>query len=130
MNVPANLKYSKDHEWIRIEENNVAVIGITDYAQGELGEIVYVEVDTVGEELGAHEVFGTVEAVKTTSDLFMPVSGKVIEFNPELDENEGDKPTLVNDSPYEEGWIVKIEMSNPEELNELMDSAGYEKEIG
>ena len=129
MNVPANLKYSKDHEWIQVEKNNIATIGITDYAQGELGEIVYVEVDTVGEELKAEEVFGTVEAVKTTSDLYMPVSGKVIEFNPDLDENEGDNPTLVNESPYEKGWIVKIEMSDPEELDNLLDATGYKNEI-
>ena len=129
MNVPDNLKYSKDHEWIRIEGDNIAYIGITDYAQGELGEIVYVEVDTVGEDLNAHDVFGTVEAVKTTSDLFMPVSGKVLEFNPAIDENDGDDPTLVNNSPYKDGWIVKVEMTDPEEVNDLMDAEGYKAEI-
>ncbi|NNE29983.1 MAG: glycine cleavage system protein GcvH [Saprospiraceae bacterium] len=125
MNFPENLKYSKEHEWIRVEDGNIAVIGITDFAQGELGDLVYVEVESVGEELGIDEVFGTVEAVKTTSDLFMPVSGKVVEFNPALDENEGDNPTLINSDPYGEGWIVKVEMSDPEELSNLMDSTAY-----
>lgn len=125
MNVPANLKYSEDHEWIRIEEGNIAYIGITDHAQSELGEIVYVEVDTVDEELDAGAVFGTVEAVKTTSDLYMPVSGKVLEFNTALDENDGDNPTLVNDSPYKDGWIIKIEMKDKKELEELLDAEAY-----
>lgn len=130
MNVPANLKYSEDHEWVRVEEGNIAYIGITDHAQSELGEIVYVEVETIGEELSAKEVFGTVEAVKTTSDLFMPISGKVLEFNAALDENDGDNPTLVNDSPYEDGWIIKVEMSDPQELDALLDAAGYSELIG
>ena len=130
MNVPANLKYSEDHEWVRVEEGNIAYIGITDHAQSELGEIVYVEVETIGEELSAKEVFGTVEAVKTTSDLFMPISGKVLEFNAALDENDGDNPTLVNDSPYEDGWIIKVEMSDPKELDALLDAAGYSELIG
>lgn len=126
MEFPSDLKYTDDHEWLRLEEGQIAVVGITDFAQSELGELVYVEVDTVDETLTKGEVFGTVEAVKTTSDLFMPVSGKIIAFNPELNENEGDNPTLVNDSPYEKGWIVKIEMSDPSELDGLLDSAAYE----
>lgn len=125
MNVPSELKYSKDHEWIKVESGNIAYIGITDYAAGELGELVYVEVETVGEDLDKDEVFGTVEAVKTTSDLFMPVSGKILEFNPKLDESEGDEPTLINSEPYEAGWIVKVEMKDPSELEQLMDAEAY-----
>lgn len=130
MEFPADLKYSKEHEWVRVEEGNVAVVGITAFAQSELGDLVYVEVETVEEELGMDEVFGTVEAVKTTSDLFMPVSGKVIAFNPALDENEGDNPTLINSDPYGEGWIVKIQMSDPEELSTLMEAAAYQELVG
>lgn len=126
MEFPSNLKYSKEHEWVRIEEGNVAYVGITEFAQGELGELVYVEVETVGEEIAKDEVFGTVEAVKTTSDLFMPVGGKILEFNPGLDENEGDNPTLANSDPYGEGWIVKIEITDASELDELMDATAYE----
>ncbi len=126
MEFPLGLKYSEEHEWIKVEEDNVALIGITDFAQSELDELVYVEVETVGEELKQNEVFGTIEAVKTTSDLFMPVSGKVLEFNAKLDENDGDDPTLVNSDPYGEGWIVKIKMSDPSELDDLMDSTAYE----
>ena len=130
MHIPDNLKYSEDHEWIRVEaDGETAYIGITDHAQSELGEIVYVEVESVDEELNAHDVFGTVEAVKTTSDLLMPVGGKVLEFNAALDENEGDNPTLVNESPYEGGWIIKIQLSNPEELNSLLDAAAYKNLI-
>lgn len=125
MNAPKELKYTKDHEWIRVEDKNVVVVGITDFAQKELDELVYVEVETVGETLAKEEVFGTVEAVKTTSDLFMPVSGKILEFNDELNENEGDNPTMVNKEPYGKGWIVKIEMSDPSELEDLLDSAAY-----
>jgi len=130
MEFPANLKYTKEHEWIRVENGNIAYIGITDFAQSELGEIVYVEVDTVGESLAQDDVFGTVEAVKTTSDLFMPVSGKVLAFNPALDENEGDDPTLANSSPYGDGWIIKIELTDPAELDELMDAAAYQELVG
>ncbi len=130
MEIPTTLKYTEDHEWIRIEDNNIAFIGITDFAQSELDELVYVEVDTVGETLDQGEVFGTVEAVKTTSDLFMPVSGEILEFNPLLDEAEGDDPTMVNKDPYGEGWIVKVQMSKPEELEELMDAAAYEALVG
>jgi len=124
MNAPKKLKYTKDHEWVSVE-GEVATVGITDFAQKELDELVYVEVETVGETLSQEEVFGTVEAVKTTSELFMPVSGEVLEFNEELDENKGDNPTLVNEDPYGKGWIVKIKMSNPSELDELMDSVAY-----
>jgi len=125
MEFPSNLKYSKEHEWVRVEDGNVAYVGITEFAQGELGELVYVEVETVGEEIAKDEVFGTVEAVKTTSDLFMPVGGKILEFNPALDENEGDNPTLANSDPYGEGWIVKIEMTNSSELEDLMAADAY-----
>lgn len=125
MNLPNDLKYTEEHEWIKIE-GNMATVGITDYAQGELGELVFVEVETVGENIAMGEVFGTVEAVKTTSDLYMPVSGTITEFNPQLDENEGDDPTLINSDPYGAGWIVKIELSDLEELGALMDVAAYE----
>ena len=123
--IPEGLKYTEEHEWIRVEDDNVAYVGITDYAQSELGELVYVEVDTVGEDIEAGEVFGTIEAVKTTSDLYMPVSGKVLEFNKHIDENEGDNPTLINEDPYKEGWIIKIELSNPEELEGLLSAEKY-----
>lgn len=122
---PSNLKYTKEHEWVSIQDN-IATIGITDHAQSELGEIVYVEVETVGEEVAKDEVFGTVEAVKTTSDLFMPLSGKVIEFNPELDESESDNPGAINESPYEGGWIIKVEISNAAEIEELLSAEDYE----
>ncbi len=126
MEFPTDLKYSEEHEWVKVEDGNIAVVGITDYAQSELGELVYVEVDTLDETLDKDEVFGTVEAVKTTSDLYMPVSGKVVEFNAELDDSEGDNPTLINESPYEKGWIVRIEMSDPSELEALMDAEAYQ----
>ncbi len=125
MNHPENLKYTKEHEWVRVEGNGIAVIGITDFAQSELGELVYIEVDTVGDSIGKDEVFGTVEAVKTTSDLFMPLSGEVLEFNSDLDESEGDNPGLINEDPYEGGWIVKIKISDESELEALMDHATY-----
>ena len=124
MSVPAELKYTKDHEWIKID-GDVITVGITDFAQGELGDIVYVEVETLDETLDAEEVFGTVEAVKTTSDLFMPLSGEVLEFNSDLDESEGDNPGLINEDPYEGGWIVKIKISDESELEGLMDHAAY-----
>lgn len=130
MNHPENLKYTKEHEWVRIEEDGVAVIGITDFAQSELGELVYVEVDTVGDSIDRDEVFGTVEAVKTTSDLFMPLSGEVLEFNSELDESEGDNPGLINEDPYEGGWVVKVKMSDESELDDLMDQEAYLELIG
>lgn len=125
MDFPKEFKYTKEHEWVNMVSEDEAVIGITDFAQNELGELVYIEVETVGETLDKDEIFGTVEAVKTTSDLFMPVSGEILEFNPNLDENEGDNPELVNEDPYGEGWIVKIKVINPEELNELMDVEIY-----
>ncbi len=126
MNIPSDLKYTKDHEWVRVENGDIAYVGITDFAQSELGDIVYVDVDTVGEELNQHDVFGTVEAVKTTSDLFMPVSGKVLEMNEAISEDGGDDPTLINSDPYGEGWIVKIQMTNPGELSELLDAGAYQ----
>jgi glycine cleavage system H protein len=129
MSNPKDLKYTKEHEWLRVE-GNIAYIGITDFAQGELGELVYVEVDSVGEELGQDDVFGTVEAVKTTSELFMPVSGKVLEFNPELDENGEDNPAAINEDPYGKGWIVKIELTNPSEVDDLMSAEAYEELVG
>lgn len=126
MEFPKDLKYTKEHEWIRLGDDNTAYVGITDFAQGELGDIVYVEVETVGETIDQDEVFGTVEAVKTTSDLFMPVSGKILAFNPELDEDEEDNPQAINESPYGDGWIIKIELSDPAQVDDLMDSSAYE----
>lgn len=126
MEFPETLKYTNEHEWVRVEDGNIAYVGITDFAQSELDELVYVEVETVDETLDKDEVFGTVEAVKTTSELFMPVSGKILEFNPKIDEADGDNPTLVNEDPYGEGWIVKIEMTNPEEIKDLMDAEAYQ----
>lgn len=125
MTFPENLKYTKEHEWIRVEEGDIAYVGITDFAQQELDELVYIEVETVGDTLEKDEVFGTVEAVKTTSDMFMPVSGKILEFNPALDESKGDDPTLVNSDPYGAGWIIKIALSDPGELEHLMDAKAY-----
>lgn len=125
MNLPADLKYSKDHEWIRIE-GDVAVVGITDFAQGELGDIVYVDVTSVGKSFGQFEVFGTVEAVKTVSDLFLPVGGTILEFNQDLNSS----PEAVNNDPYGKGWMVKIKLTNPSDLDQLMDSAAYGKLIG
>ncbi|KJS04551.1 MAG: glycine cleavage system protein H [Flavobacteriales bacterium BRH_c54] len=125
MNVPANLKYTKDHEWCKIE-GNVATIGITDFAQGELGDIVYVEIETEGDDLEKEAIFGTVEAVKTVSDLFMPLSGKVIEVNGDLES----APESVNQNPYEAGWMIKVEMSNPDEVNDLLSAEDYKAIIG
>ncbi|MBQ6083595.1 MAG: glycine cleavage system protein GcvH [Bacteroidales bacterium] len=125
MNIPTNLKYTKDHEWIRLEGDN-AYIGITDYAQHELGDIVFVDVDTLDETLEAEETFGTIEAVKTSSEMFMPVCGKVIEFNEEL----ADAPEKVNSDPYGEGWIIKVEVTNADEMNNLLDAEGYKALIG
>ena len=120
MNVPGNLKYTNDHEWIRVEGNE-AFIGITEFAAGELGDIVYVEVETVGETLPKHDTFGSIEAVKTVSDMFMPVGGEVIEFNESLES----QPELINQDPYGEGWIVKIAMTDTAELDELLDADQY-----
>lgn len=130
MTFPNNFRYTEDHEWIHLEGGNVALVGITDFAQGELGELVYIEVETVGEVLNACEVFGTVEAVKTTSDLLMPVKGKVVEFNAAVDDARGGNPSLINDDPNGDGWIVKIEVSNPSDLDALMTAADYQKHIG
>lgn len=129
MTFPADLKYTTDHEWIRLEGGNTAFVGITDFAQRELDELVYIEVESVGETLAQGEIFGTVEAVKTTSELFMPVSGKILAFNPALDEKQGDDPTTVNRDPYGEGWIVKIELTNPSEVDALLDAAAYEASV-
>jgi glycine cleavage system H protein len=125
MSIPANLKYTSDHEWIRVEGQE-AFIGITDYAQSELGEIIYVEVETVGETLNEGEVFGTVEAVKTVSEMFLPVDGEVLAYNDELT----DKPELVNEDPYGKGWIVKISVSNPAQLDALLSADAYAKLLG
>ena len=125
MNFPDNLKYTKDHEWVLVE-GDVATVGITEFAQGELGDIVYVEIETVGEEVGKEEVFGTIEAVKTVSDLFMPVSGKVLEKNAAIDSN----PEIVNKDPYGQGWIIKVAMSNPADLSDLLDAAAYKSLLG
>lgn len=125
MNIPENLKYTKDHEWLRVEGNE-AYIGVTEFAQGELGDIVFIEVETIGETLEKEEAFGTIEAVKTVSDMFMPVSGEVLEFNEELEST----PELVNQDPYGKGWIVKIKISNPEEVNELLNASDYKATIG
>ena len=120
MNIPADLKYRKDHEWVKIE-NDIATVGITDFAQGELGDIVYIEVDSLGENLESESVFGTVEAVKTVSDLFMPLSGEIIEFNSELESS----PELVNEDPYDSGWMIKIKLSDTNLTSHLLDSKQY-----
>ena len=125
MNIPANLKYTKDHEWILVE-GDMGTIGITEFAQGELGDIVFIEVESVGEELQKEESFGTIEAVKTVSDLFMPVAGEVITFNEILVE----KPEKVNQDPYGEGWIIKARIQSPAQLDELLDAAAYKELIG
>jgi glycine cleavage system H protein len=125
MNVPANLKYTKDHEWVRINGKE-AVVGITDFAQHELGDIVFIEIETVGEKLGQGDVFGTVEAVKTVSDLFMPLSGTVTEKNEELDASA----ELVNSDPYGEGWMIKIAIDDSSEIDDLLDAEAYKKLIG
>lgn len=125
MNLPAELKYTKDHEWVKID-GDVATVGITDFAQGELGDIVYVEVETLDETLDKEEVFGTVEAVKTVSDLFLPLSGEIIEFNEALE----DEPEKVNSDPYGEGWMIKIKMSDPSEVDGLMSDEDYKTLIG
>ena len=124
MNFPSNVKYTSEHEWIRVESNE-AFVGITDYAQSELGEIVFVDVDTIGETIGQGEVFGSIEAVKTVSDLNMPVEGEVLEFNETLN----DKPELVNNDPYGEGWIIRIAVKEAAQLDSLMDAAAYEASL-
>jgi len=125
MNTPDTLHYTKDHEWISIEDG-IATVGITDFAQSELGDIVYVEVETLDEQIGITEVFGTVEAVKTVSDLFMPLSGTIIEFNESLK----DEPEMVNEDPYGKGWMIKIKLDNPAEASELLEAAAYKELIG
>jgi glycine cleavage system H protein len=125
MNFPENLKYTKDHEWISVS-GDIATVGVTDFAQGELGDIVFVEIETEGESLDKDEVFGTIEAVKTVSDLFMPVSGEISEVNEGLE----DAPESVNESPYENGWMVKIKLSNAAEVDDLMDATAYKELIG
>jgi len=124
MNIPSELKYTSDHEWVRVE-GDVAYVGVTDFAQGELGDIVFIDVDTEGETLEKEAVFGSIEAVKTVSDLFLPVGGEVLEFNSELEDN----PELVNSDPYGDGWIVKIKFADSSELDALLDAAAYEKAI-
>lgn len=125
MNFPENLRYTKDHEWVSLD-GNIATIGITDFAQSELGDIVYVDLEDVGSEFDQDEVFGSVEAVKTVSDLFMPVKGKVVEHNEDL---EGE-PELINGSPYEKGWMIKVEVANPDDVAALLSAADYRSEIG
>ena len=131
MKFPYNLKYTQEHEWLRLEnDGKTAYVGITDFAQSELGDLVYVEVETVGETLGKDDIFGTVEAVKTTSDLYLPVSGVILEFNEAISEAGGDNPGLVNSDPYGEGWIIKMAVSDPDELNDLLDSTAYQELVG
>ena len=125
MNFPENLKYTEDHEWIRVE-GDAAYVGITDFAQGELGDIVFVEVETVGEEVGAGEVFGTIEAVKTVSDLFIPVAAEILELNEELE----DAPEAINEDPYGKGWIVKIKLADASSIDGLMDAEAYKEHVG
>lgn len=125
MNIPADLKYTKDHEWVKIE-GDIATVGITDFAQGELGDIVYVEVETVDESLEREEVFGTVEAVKTVSDLFLPLTGEIIEFNEALE----DEPEKVNADPYGEGWMIKIRISDESEIDDLLSAEAYKEVVG
>lgn len=125
MNFPANLKYTKDHEWVKVE-GNTAVVGVTEFAQSELGDIVYVEIETDGETLEKEEIFGTVEAVKTVSDLFMPISGTISEVNPKLQSH----PEVVNKDPYGDGWMIKVTITNVDQLNELLSADDYKKLIG
>ena len=125
MNIPEELKYTKDHEWISVE-GDIATVGITDFAQRELGDIVYVEVETIGETLSADEVFGTVEAVKTVSDLFLPVAGEILEFNESLEDN----PEKVNSDPYSNGWMIKMKVSNINDISSLLNSSQYQELIG
>ncbi len=136
MNIPAELKYTKEHEWLKVEASTAtddgkvtATVGITDFAQSELGDLVYVEVDTVGETLEKDAIFGTVEAVKTTSDLFLPVAGKILEFNDALSEDGGDDPGLINADPYGKGWIVKIEI-DVSDVEDLLSASAYEVLVG
>ena len=125
MNIPANLKYTKDHEWIRIE-GETGYVGVTDFAQGELGDVVFVEIETVGETLKKEEVFGTIEAVKTVSDMFMPVSGEILEMNKDIE----DTPDVVNKDPYGKGWMIKVRITNPAEINDLLTPEKYKALVG
>lgn len=125
MNFPSDLRYTNEHEWIKLESGNIALVGITDFAQSELGDIVFVEIETLGQTLAANDIFGTVEAVKTVSDLFLPVAGKVLEVNQALQNN----PELLNSDPYGEGWLVKIEVAEPGDIETLLDSAAYQNII-
>ena len=125
MNFPADIKYTKDHEWIKMTDEKTAVIGITDFAQKELGDIVYVDITSIGQEMNAEEVFGTVEAVKTVSDLFLPIAGTILVLNPLLEK----QPELVNNDPYGEGWMVKLAVNNPADLDKLMDATAYEQSV-
>jgi glycine cleavage system H protein len=124
MNIPENLKYTKDHEWVKVD-GDIATVGVTEFAQQQLGDVVFVEIETEGEELNKGDVYGTIEAVKTVSDMYMPVSGEVAEVNPNLE----DAPETVNEDPYEKGWMIKIKMTDQEELNDLLSAADYEKEV-
>ena len=126
MSFPENLHYTKDHEWIKIENDDIAIIGITDFAQKELGDIVYVEIETTGKTLEADAVFGTVEAVKTVSDLYLPVAGTIREINPAL----ANSPELVNSDPYGEGWMIKLKVTNPADINDLLDASAYAAVVG
>ena len=136
MNFPEDLRYTREHEWVKMTDETtpdgrkIALIGITDFAQSELGELVYIEVETVVEKLEKDAIFGTVEAVKTTSDLFMPLSGEILAFNDDLSESGGDDPGLINNDPYDKGWIIKMVPSNPAELDELLDAAAYKQLTG
>jgi glycine cleavage system H protein len=136
MNFPADLKYTSEHEWVRLtgettaDGRQVAIVGITDFAQSELGELVYVEVDTVGDTVAKDSVFGTVEAVKTTSDLFMPLTGEILEFNSDISEKGGDDPGLINSDPYGKGWIIKVAVNDPGELDMLLGEMAYRELVG
>ncbi|MFH0894896.1 MAG: glycine cleavage system protein GcvH [Bacteroidota bacterium] len=125
MNIPDNLKYTKDHEWLKVEGNE-ALVGITDFAQGELGDVVFVEIETVGESIDIEEPFGTIEAVKTVSDIYMPISGEILEKNPKLESN----PEVINKDPYGDGWMIRIKITNPAEVEELMTAAQYQEQLG
>ena len=136
MNIPDDLKYTSEHEWVRFTDETtpdgrpIAIVGITDFAQGELGELVYIEVDTIGDIVAKDAIFGTVEAVKTTSDLFMPLSGEVLEFNSEISESGGDNPGLINSDPYGKGWIVKVALTDPSENDMLLGAGAYKELVG
>lgn len=127
---PDDIRYTNDHEWVRMGDGNTAYIGITDFAQSELGDLVYIEVATEGKVLQPHDIFGTVEAVKTTSELFMPVQGRVLEFNKDVDDSRGGDPGIINKDPYGAGWIIRVELSSPDDVASLMDAAQYRAFVG